>query len=296
MKKAYILISIGLLLICIAASLPFMAVAATYGKSSITADEIRDHYEDGKLKVLIVPGHEPDYGGTQYHDIKERQIVVMIAEELEKLIKEDEDIKIYRTRDNKSWKSTFAKYFAKEWNDIGKFIEDNKYKTGILAEKGKLERIGSSSHNDAAQDVALRLYGVNKWSNENDIDIALHLHINDAPRPNTADIGPYIGFSVYVPEKQYSNAKASKELAEALKVNIKKFMKVSNLPAESKGVVEDQDLIAVGAYNTSDAASVLIEYGYIYESQFSTEKKQRDFAKKAAKQTYLGLRDFLRKK
>jgi N-acetylmuramoyl-L-alanine amidase len=296
MKKAYIYISLVVLMICIAASSPLTAIAATYGKHSITADKIRDHYEDGKLKVLIVPGHEPDYGGTQYRDIREREIVVMIAEELEKLIKEDEDIKTYVTRNNKSWKSTFARYFKKEWDDIAEFIEDNKYKTGILAEKGKLERTGSSSHNDAAPDVAKRLYGINMWGNDNDVDIAIHLHINDAPRPHAAEIGPYVGFAIYVPEKQYSNAKASKELGEALKTKLKKLMKVSNLPAESKGVVEDQDLIAIGSYNTADAASVLIEYGYIYESQFETEKTQRAFAKRAAKQTYLGLRDFLREK
>lgn len=291
MKKVYVLILIASIL---AATAPSFVSAAVYGKISMSAKTIRASYKNDDLKVLIVPGHEPAQGGTLYADVREREVVLMIADELEKLIAKDDGITSYRTRDEDGWTPTFTEYFEEEWGNIINWVADQKYETGILAEKGKLERTGGSSHNDAAPDVALRLYGINKWSNENDIDIALHLHINDVPRPDTAVPGDYVGFAIYVPEKQYSNAKASKELANDMKKRLKKVMKVSNLPQEKKGVIEEQDLIAIGSHNTSDAASILIEYGYIYESQYETEKKQRAFAKKVAKQTYEGLRDFLR--
>jgi N-acetylmuramoyl-L-alanine amidase len=293
MRKVYALILIALLLGTVA---PFVATGATYGKDSITQKKITDRYKNSKLNVLVVPGHEPGYGGTMYGHIYERDIVLMIADELQKLLEEDKRITTYRTRDANGWTADFAEYFEKEWNTITEWIDESKYKTGILAEKGKIERVGGSIHNDAAPDVAKRLYGINKWGNENNIDVALHLHINDVPRPDLRGPGPYVGFAIYVPEKQYSNAEASKKLGEKMKNRIEEMMMVSNLHSESGGVVEEQDLIAIGSFNTSNAASILIEYGYIYESQYANEELQREFAKKIAKQTYLGLQDFLRKK
>jgi hypothetical protein len=51
-------------------------------------------------------------------------------------------------------------------------------------------------------------------------------------------------------------------------------------------------LIAVGAYNSIDAASMLIEYGYIYEPQFNNPEIYDMAIKDLAFQTYLGLQDF----
>ena len=67
---------------------------------------------------------------------------------------------------------------------------------------------------------------------------------------------------------------------------------VSNLPVEDQGIVEDQELIAIGSYNTVDAASMLIEYGYIYEPQFRAPAVRAIVLKELAFQTYLGLADF----
>lgn len=67
---------------------------------------------------------------------------------------------------------------------------------------------------------------------------------------------------------------------------------VSNLPSEDEGVVESQELIAIGSANTVDAASMLIEYGYIYEPQFRVESVRSMAVKELAFQTYLGLSDF----
>ena len=278
------------------ASATFSAHGSTYLKQGISADDIRSHYHSRHLKVLLAPGHEPAYGGTEYGTIKEREIVVMIADELEKLLDDERGIDIYRTRDNQGWNPIFAEYFDEEWDDINEWINHNRQKTVRLVEKGKLADVENVQHNNAAPDVATRLYGISKWANENNVDIVLNLHINDTPRKDLSSIGPYIGFTIYVPEKQYSNAEASREVATSIKESVEKIMDVSNMPQESEGVVEDQELIALGRYNTSDAASVLIEYGYIYESQFATEEGQKAFARRVAKQTYLGLLDFLRKK
>ena len=276
--------------------------ASAYFVTSITPKEIRDDYHSSsrgkQFSILIVPGHEPDFGGTEYGSIKERDIVLMIADELEKVLKEDNNIKTYRTRDNKGWTKTFEKYFKDNYEDIVAWSNVNKKNTIALIKDGlisKENKRDSIQHNSASSEVATRLYGINKWSNENDIDVVLHLHINDMPRKNTSVAGPYVGFAIYVPEEQYSNAKASKEIGESLKKSMEEVMGVSTMPKESAGIIESQQLIAMGSYNTSDAASLLIEYGYIYETQYTIEASQRQFAKLVAEQTYKGLRDFLRK-
>jgi len=39
---------------------------------------------------------------------------------------------------------------------------------------------------------------------------------------------------------------------------------VSNISGENRGIIEDQKLIAIGAYNTLDPAVLFMEYGYIH--------------------------------
>ena len=68
----------------------------------------------------------------------------------------------------------------------------------------------------------------------------------------------------------------------------------STLPGESAGVVEDQQLIAIGSNNSADDAALLIEYGYIYEPQFQNASTRALAEKDYAYATYLGLRDFLK--
>ncbi len=58
------------------------------------------------------------------------------------------------------------------------------------------------------------------------------------------------------------------------------------------GVVEEQELIAIGTYNTLEAPSMLIEYGYIYEPQFADPAVRESTLKDLAFQTYLGIQDF----
>ncbi len=66
----------------------------------------------------------------------------------------------------------------------------------------------------------------------------------------------------------------------------------STYPAESRGLIEDQDLIAIGASDTVKNATALIEYGYIYEPKFRDLDIQEDLTKDLAHQTFLGLHRF----
>jgi hypothetical protein len=95
-----------------------------------------------------------------------------------------------------------------------------------------------------------------------------------------------------VPEKQYFNSQLTQALASKIYGRLERYSPVSDLPGERDGIVEDQDLIAVGSYNSVNAASMLIEYGYIYESQFTDDILRDKAEDDLALQTYLGIQDF----
>ena len=70
----------------------------------------------------------------------------------------------------------------------------------------------------------------------------------------------------------------------------------SDLPKENAGLVEDQELIALGSNNTLDGAGMLIEYGYIYEPAFADPDMRTIVLEDLALQTYLGVMDFFEEK
>jgi hypothetical protein len=161
--------------------------------------------------------------------------------------------------------------------------------------RGKVKTHGDGEQVDhavAPTDVALRLYGINRWANENDIDLVVNLHVNDAPDHGPNSPSQYTGYTVYVPDAAYGNSRTSKELGRDIATRLAALSNVSTLPGESKGVVEDQELIAIGANGTLNVPSVLIEYGYITEPRFMLPEHRKTVTRDTAYQTYLALQDF----
>lgn len=275
---------------------PSHAIAATDGfDKGATAKELRDQYDDGKIRILIAAGHEPGYGGAVYQGVYEREIVSEIAAELANELEKNPNYEVIVTRNNAKWNSSLSKYFDKEEKKIQSFIKKQKKAFQKLVKKGDIETSSRSEqvdHTNVTEDVALRLYGINKWANENDIDLVVNLHINDAPDHGPDTPSKYNGYAVYVPDSAYGNSKTSKELGRAIAERLSDLSEVSTLPGESRGVIEDQELIAMGAYGTLNVPSVLVEYGYISEPRFTLPEYRRTVTKDAAYQTYLALQDF----
>jgi N-acetylmuramoyl-L-alanine amidase len=266
---------------------------------TVTVNDLHTKYDSApakKIRILLMPGHEPNYGGAEYGDLKEREMTVELAKDLEEFFKNDGHYDVIVARDTKAWNPIFADYFQNNWESIIAFVKDAKEEGLRLVNSGAPESKKVVVHNKAKTDVALRLHGINKWINENHIDIALHIHFNDNPRGDASQPGKYSGFSIYVPEQQYYNSTTTKTVAGYVFNRLQKYNAVSNLPVEDAGVVEDSDLIAIGVNNSVDSASMLIEYGYIYESQFAKEDVRHQVIKDLAFQTYLGLEDFFSKK
>ncbi len=257
--------------------------------------EIKSHYDNpqNKVRILIVPGHEPNYSGAQFGVVKERDMAVELGQDLQKILENDSHYQVFITRDTQDWSPVFASYFKDDWNEIAEWTKASHDEFSRLVSIGSTTRTYSTvTHNDAPQNVALRLYGLTKWSNENNIDIVIHIHFNDNRRPNVNKSGDYSGFSMYVPAKQYGNSTTTRVIAGGIFKRLAKYNPVSDLPGETDGIIDEPELIAVGSNNTADAASILIEYSYIYEPQFQDPQVRSMAIKDFAFQTYLGLQDF----
>lgn len=261
-----------------------------------SSDAVKQSYSSGKTRILLVPGHEPGYGGAVYGGVYEREIAVEIANKLATELRQDPKLEVIVARDNTAWSPALTTYFKKNAKKIKSFVEKAKKDMKKLVKKKEVKETTESTqveHTTVASDVALRLYGINKWANENDIDLVVNLHVNDAPDHGATTPGVNRGFAIYIPDAQYGNGKASRPVAEALAARLDDLSSKSTLRLENQGVVEDQQLIAIGAYNTLKVPTVLIEYGYITEPRFQTLSMRDTITTDYAYQTSQGIRDFL---
>jgi N-acetylmuramoyl-L-alanine amidase len=281
-------------------------LAAVFFTPSVTVRDLREHYDKAekkslmrksggaeRLKILIMPGHEPFSGGTSFKGMQEKDIAVTLAKKLALKLSADPHFEVIVARDYTSWHPSIAEYFDTHWEEIKNFRLGQKAEMAKLVSEGKIvKKTDGIVHNNAPEASAIRLFGINKWVNENGVDIAIHIHFNDYPRGNRGAPGEYSGFTIYVPDWQYSNAEATKVMAKAVFARLSRLFATSDLPQEQDGVVEDQDLIAIGQSNTVDAASMLIEYGYIYEPMITNDMVREAVLDEMALQTYLGVEDF----
>jgi len=249
----------------------------------------------GNLNILIVPGHEPNKGGGEYKTIKERDLNVQIAQEIANELQTDSNFKVIVSRDYYSWNSILKSYFDKQSTEIKNFIKDHSETMKSAVKEGTVSLINNVYHNKADEETVLHLYGLNKIISEQKVDLVIHVHVNDYPGRKYNKVGKATGFSIYVPESQYKNSISSKLLAEAVFPFLNNEIATSTLPQEQKGIVEDQDLIAIGSKNTLTKPCILIEYGYIYESIYSTTKNRKSGFQNFGRATADGIKNFINK-
>jgi N-acetylmuramoyl-L-alanine amidase len=264
-----------------------------------TVEDLKSKYDKAdkkkspSVKILLMPGHEPDFGGAEFRNLKEREMNVELANSLASLLKNNPRYEVVVARDNNSWHPVLSDYFKNSWNEIIEWNNAYKQERENLISVGKMQDIlPSVIHNKTPQGPATRLLGINKWGNENDVDVAIHIHFNDDNAHPRNTPGKYSGFAVYIPESQYYNSVTSKALAEKVFTRLAKYNAISDFHGEATGLVESPDLIAIGSNNSVDYPSMLIEYGYMYEKQFLDDSTRGIAIKDLAYQTYLGLQDF----
>ncbi len=276
------------------------AASKSVFKESISTLDIREKFEKAsstkskteKVKILIVPGHDDKYAGALFGDIREADLTLRLGKELHALLKKEKGVETTLLRTEKGYDPHFSNYITKNLKSILKFRESKQTTMQKLILEGKVQDYSNVSHNNALPSVATILYGINKYANDNEYDIVLHIHFNDYPGHGALP-GTYTGFTIYVPEKQFGNAKASQDLAKKVRDQLSLVSAESSHPQED-GITPDQELIGIGAYNTLSAAVILTEYGYVYEPQFIDPAIAPTVITELARQTYVGVMNYLK--
>ena len=278
-----------------------LQAASVFFVDSSTPDILHAAYRDAergkeKFKVLIVPGHDTASPGAYFGGLREADLTLAAAKELVADFLSDKNIEARLARTDQGYDPELAAYFAEHRTDILSYrASQTAQMQGYLA-SGDIASNVLVGHNFAPSEVVIKLYGINKWANEQGYDLILHIHFNDVPRPNRSLPGWPTGFAIYVPEHQFSNAKGSLAIGQAIQKRLLDLYRASTLPQEANSPVEDQELIAIGSNNSLDASSVLIEYSYIYEPLVQQQLLRAPSISNMAELTYLGVEDFLTKK
>lgn len=260
---------------------------------SLKEDYARAGDGRGKVRIFLVPGHDDAAPGALYHGTREAELTLEVAGYLAEFLRTDPHFSVFTVRERQGYNQALVNYFTADRAGIEAFRSRFKGIMRAAVDAGVIGAETQVNNGVANEETAIKLYGMSRWANRNNIHIALHLHFNNYPRWNQSSVpGDYSGFALYVPERQLSNAKASRAVAEAVRGALGRIAPVSNLPQEEAGITESQELIALGAANTLDAAGVLVEYGYIYEPQFTDPDVRPLALRELAYQTYLGLRSF----
>jgi N-acetylmuramoyl-L-alanine amidase len=246
------------------------------------------------VRILLVPGHDNEVWGTQYGNLKEAAMNRVLATQIYDILKKDKRFKVWITRDQLGYTKEFADYFSLHLDDIKAFKESAKQEMQEDISAGDFVPKEGAPHASVRESVALKLYGINKWTDENKMDAVIHIHFNDYFKGDDWKVGKYKGFVIYIPEMQLANAKTSAVLGANIFSELKTKYQVSNFPKESAGLVPDQKLIALGANDTllSSVRSVLIEYGYIYEKKFRNSITRHKAYKIMADLTARGIKSY----
>lgn len=252
---------------------------------------------DQKIRVLIVSGHDDDVPGTAFGDLQEVDFNRVLGEELFNFFKEDTLFEPILTQTKGGYIDTFENYFEHEEKSIEQFISSSRRAMQRLMRRGKVEPLDNAIHHNKASDLVVhRLYGINKWANENNVDLILHIHFNDYPGRPAGKVGKYSGFTIYIPDEQLQNGKTSQVIAPYIFSRLFTYIPVSDLGGESGGITRDLELIAIGSNNTLVAPSLLIEYSYMYEPHLREIDLRETFLKEYAKYTYEGVKNFFEKR
>lgn len=238
-----------------------------------------------KVKILLVPGHEPNAGGAdEFKAIKERNLNLQLSEILKNDLSNNSDIEVITARDTNGWNSDLKNYIETNKTEIMDWVASMKKIMLGKVNSGEMKLTNPGmKHNVATSNAVLYLYGTNKWIEENNIDLVLHIHFNSNPKINGKP--NFSGYCLYIPDKQYDNSSSSRVFANYLNEEISKIQTPSTMLQEKDLIIEDQALIATGNYNTLKIPSVLVEYAYMYEKMMTSTSTRNAFIEKAASST-----------
>lgn len=217
-----------------------------------------------------------------------------LATKIYNILKQDPRFEVHITRNGGGYTQEFADYLSTQKQAIIAFEQNAKKNLQAEIASGTFVRKANAPHHSVSADLAMRLYGYNKWAMENNMDAMIHIHFNDYPRPSKWVIGMYKGFTIYIPDQQFPNYNISANLAKSIFAQLTKKYTTSTFPPEKGGLITDEKLIAIGANGTLNATvrSVLIEYSYIYEKKLRTPSIRQQTYTDMANLTANGIKNY----
>ncbi len=241
------------------------------------------------FNILIIPGHDVKDGGSNYKNIYERDLAAAIGKKIAEILNKESGYKIIVSRDNNSWNPVLSNYFQDNRQEIIDWKNKCQSDDRALMSSGKKKYVPDMGlHSTVTPDMSVKLYGTNKWANDNNIDLVLNLHFNDEQRPNMSAPGDLKGFNIFIPESQMKNSLASRVAAEDV------FNELKKIEPPENNLLEDQSLIALGASGTLNAPSMLIEYAYIYEKGLRADAEREGTISQMAEQTAIGVKNYVK--
>lgn len=289
----FLIISIILILRYLLEIPNFQNLASLIFTEKLTPKDLKEHYKNKNLKILIVPGHDKDSYGAQYRGVTEENLNAKLGNYLYDYLSSNSHFSVFTIRGlSGEYNGWFLEYLRKEKTNVTSFRDKLKTVMKSFLKTGAITKNTKVYHNPAADNTSLNLYAINKWANDNNIDLVIHIHFNDYPGRAYDLPGKHNGFAIYIPEKQLPNYTTSSEIAESIKNELVSILKPSNYKKEKDTIIEDQQLIAVGSNASRDGASILIEYGYIYEDKIYNKTLRDQTLANMAYKTYEGLKNY----
>ncbi len=246
-----------------------------------------------KIKILIVAGHDNDVGGARYMGVDEVELNRILALDLFNLLKSDPLFDPVVNQENGDYIPELKKYFEENKEKIIAYRKERREESK-KEDEGKDIDLDPVIHNKVTEEVANRLYGTSMWAEEKGFDFMLHIHFNDYPGRPKNKPGKYFGFVVYAPDDSLKNHAESLPIAKAIYSELEKFQPKSNLPVEKDGIIESKDLIALGARDSLNIPSVLVEYAYMAEPRLQGDGRDEEI-KKMAEETYTAIKKYYSK-
>lgn len=231
----------------------------------------QEQIDSGGIKILIVPGHTEFHPGAQVtieggEVTTEAHLARHAATRLTNLLKKDKNFNPILLSDDLGDHPLFSEFYIQNLD--------------------RIKRVQNSSES-IPDELSLRLHGINLWVNEElQPELILHMHFNDYDgRPNY-EMGTQEGFVLHVPQWGMRHGKESQIFAEKLHEKLSIVSIPSTAPDEEGGLLQDKGMVALGSGGTLKAPSIVIEYGYVYEPQFTHVSVRDHMMHELAFQTY----------
>src|SRR3989338_6688405 len=93
---------------------------------------------DRKLRILVVPGHDNEFIGTQYKGVKEANMTLPLGKELARLLSEEDKFEVILSRDDNGYMPELAYYFREQKEQILDFVASKKQIMNDLETAGKV--------------------------------------------------------------------------------------------------------------------------------------------------------------